>query len=37
MLDASLVLEIHPVELRDDMNYEVQPEAIVDRQVRKLR
>ena len=37
MLDPSLVLEIHPVELRDDMNYEVQPEAIVDRQVKKLR
>ena len=37
MTDSSHVLEVHPVELRDDMVYEVQPEAIVDRQVRKLR
>jgi len=37
MTDPSHVLEVHPVELRDDMVYKVQPEAIVDRQVRKLR
>ncbi|KAL9374753.1 hypothetical protein Peur_031632 [Populus x canadensis] len=37
MSDPSHVLEVHPIELRDDMVYEVQPEAIVDRQVRKLR
>jgi len=37
MLDPSHVLEIHPIELRDDMVYEVQSEAIIDRQVRKLQ
>jgi hypothetical protein len=37
MSDPSHVLEVHPIELRDDMVYEVQPEVIVDRQVRKLR
>ena len=37
MSDPSHVLEVHPIELRDDMIYEVQPEAIVDRQVRKIR
>jgi hypothetical protein len=37
MSDPSHVLEVYPIELRDDMVYEVQPEAIVDRQVRKLR
>jgi len=37
MPDPSHVLEVHPVELRDDVTYEVQPETIVDRQVRKLR
>jgi hypothetical protein len=37
MSDPSHVLEVYPIELRDDMVYEVQPKAIVDRQVRKLR
>jgi len=37
MSDPSHVLEVHPVELRDDVTYEVQPETIVDRQVKKLR
>ncbi|KAG6744475.1 hypothetical protein POTOM_051105 [Populus tomentosa] len=37
MSDPSHVLEVHPIDLRDDMVYEVQPEAIIDRQVRKLR
>jgi hypothetical protein len=37
MSNPSHVLEVHPIELRDDMIYEVQPEAIVDRQVRKIR
>jgi hypothetical protein len=37
MSDPSHVLEIHPVELRDNMTYKVQPEAIMERQVRKLR
>ena len=37
MSDPSHVLEVHPVELRDYVTYEVQPETIVDRQVRKLR
>jgi len=31
MSDPSHVLEVHPVELRDDVTYEVQPETIVDR------
>jgi len=37
MSDPSHVLEVHPIELRDDMIYEVLPEAIVDRQVRSSR
>ena len=37
MSDPSHVLEAHPIELRDDVTNEVQPETIVDRQVRKLR
>jgi hypothetical protein len=37
MSDSSYVLEVYLVELRDDMTYEVQLKAIVDRQVRKLR
>jgi hypothetical protein len=37
MSDPSHVLEVHPIELGDDMVYKVQQEAIVDRQVRKLR
>jgi hypothetical protein len=35
--DPSHVLEVQLVELREDMSYEVQPEEIMDRQVRKLR
>jgi hypothetical protein len=31
MSDPSHVLEVHPIELRDNMVYEVQPKAIVDR------
>ena len=30
------MLEVHPVELRDDVTSKVQPKATVDRQVRKL-
>jgi hypothetical protein len=30
MSDPSHVLEVHPIELRDNMVYEVQPKAIVD-------
>jgi len=37
MSNPSHMLEVHPIELRDDMIYEVQLKAIVDRQVRKLR
>jgi hypothetical protein len=35
--DPSHVMEVQLVELREDMSYEVQPEEIMDRQVRKLR
>ena len=37
MSDPFHVLEVYLVELRNDMTYEVPPEAIVDRQVRELR
>ena len=37
MLDPSHVLKVQTADLRDDMTYKVQPQAIVHPQVRKLR
>jgi hypothetical protein len=37
MLDPSHVLEVQPVDLSDNMTYEVQLEAIMDRQENKHR
>jgi len=36
MLDPFHVLEVQPVELSDNMTYEVQLEAIMDQQEKKL-
>ncbi|CAH9053444.1 unnamed protein product [Cuscuta epithymum] len=35
--DPSHVLEKPPVEVREDLNYAVQPVRVIDRKVKKLR
>ena len=37
ILDPSYILETPPIELEEDLSFEVQPVAIVDQEMKKLR